>query len=114
MLAERLYEKGPAFAEAWNFGPSDDDAKPVQWIVEALCRKWGAGAGFTLDSSAHAQPHEARYLKLDCSKANTILGWKPRWSLDVALDKIVEWNRAFAAKSDLAAMCSGQIEEYVQ
>ena len=68
LLAQNLYEEGPNFAEAWNFGPNDDDAKPVDWILDNLTKTWGEGASWTLDGGD--QPHEAHYLKLDCSKAN--------------------------------------------
>lgn len=66
-LAEKLYTEGPVHAEGWNFGPYDTDAKPVEWIVERMTQEWGAGASWTLDGQDH--PHEATYLKLDCSKA---------------------------------------------
>ena len=76
MLAERLCERGQAFAEAWNFGPSDEDARPVQWIVERLCRAWGRDAQWSLQPGQH--PHEASYLRLDISKARQRLQWVPR------------------------------------
>ncbi len=78
-LAQRLYEDGVAYAEGWNFGPNDEDAKPVQWIVERLTQQWGEGASWQLDDGDH--PHEAHYLKLDCSKAKMRLDWQPRWHL---------------------------------
>lgn len=110
MLAQKLYEDGAAYSEAWNFGPDDDDAKPVGWIVDTLCQKWGGTAGYSVEESP--QLHEAHYLKLDCSKAKARLGWYPRWSIDTAIDKIVEWTRAYAAGQDMRAMCLQQINEY--
>lgn len=110
LLAQRLYEDGSDFAEGWNFGPHDADAKPVQWIVEQLTRKWGEGASWELDASP--QPHEAYYLKLDCAKAGARLGWHPRWDLPGALDAIVEWHRAYVKQSDMRSLTLRQIETY--
>lgn len=110
-LARYLYERGPDYAEGWNFGPVDDDAKPVEWIVRRLCEKWG-GARYEIDCGDH--PHEAHYLKLDCSKARTRLGWSPRWSLSQALDSILAWVRVYESGGDVSACCMEQIEEYEQ
>jgi CDP-glucose 4,6-dehydratase len=110
-LAQKLCTEGPAFAEAWNFGPDENDAKPVEWLVRTLCSKWGDHASYTLDQGTH--PHEAHYLKLDCSKAKTGLDWHPRWDLEKALDSIVDWTKAFSRKKDMRVICSRQIEEYV-
>jgi CDP-glucose 4,6-dehydratase len=109
-LAQHLYIHGKPFAESWNFGPEEQDAKPVQWIVEALCAKWGHTQGFTVDEGEH--PHEARFLKLDCSKAKHELHWKPIWSLDTALDKIVEWSQIYEAQGDIREICLEQINVY--
>jgi CDP-glucose 4,6-dehydratase len=111
-LAQRLYEYGPEYAEGWNFGPDDSDAKPVLWIVEHLCRMWSANAGYDIDR--RVQPHEANYLKLDCSKAKQRLGWEPRWHLEQALVKIVEWTQIYQEDGDLRQACLQQIEEYIQ
>jgi len=109
-LAQRLFENGRQYSGAWNFGPDDSDARPVEWLVGQLCSKWGNNASYTVDQGKH--PHEAHYLKLDCSKAKTELRWYPRWSLERALDSIVEWTRAYSARQDMAALCRKQIEEY--
>ena len=111
LLAQRLYEEGPAFASGWNFGPHDEDARPVEWIVERLCARWGEGAAYELDMGDH--PHEAHFLKLDCSKARTELGWRQRWGLERALDSIVEWTEAYREKRDLREVCLKQMEEYL-
>lgn len=110
LLAQRLYQDGPAFAEAWNFGPDDSDAKPVDWLVQSLCVKWGNDAAWSIDAETH--PHEAHFLKLDCSKARSRLGWKPRWGLDKALDSIVEWTKVYQQKKDVRQACLKQISEY--
>lgn len=109
-LAQRLYQEGAAYAEGWNFGPADDDAKPVEWIVKRLCEQWGTDARYEIDRGAH--PHEAHYLKLDCSKARMRLGWTPRWNLSQALDSIIEWVKVYRAGDDIRECCLKQIEEY--
>lgn len=111
VLAEKLYTEGTCYAEGWNFGPYDADAKPVQWIVEKLTQSWGKGASWVLDGSDH--PHEAHYLKLDCSKAKARLNWLPRWHLDYALENIVEWQRAHLNNGDMKALTLRQITKYV-
>ena len=110
LLAERLYKNGQTDAEGWNFGPRDEDAQPVQWIVERLCETWGQGATWALQSGDH--PYEANYLKLDISKAKQRLQWEPRWSLRHALEQITEWHRAWLSGDDMQAMCLQQINQY--
>jgi CDP-glucose 4,6-dehydratase len=110
MLAHKLYEDGPRYSEAWNFGPDDNDAKPVEWLVKSLCTKWRGHAAYTIDNRMH--PHEAHYLKLDCSKAKSELGWRPMWNLDKAIDSIEEWTRAYNENRNVRDVCLGQIDEY--
>lgn len=112
MLAEKLYTDGPRFADAWNFGPNDSDAQPVQAIVERLTSQWGDGAQWRLDGGNH--PHEATFLKLDCSKAHARLGWRPRWDLNHTLDTIVAWYKSAARDEDLKTVTLAQIDEYTQ
>jgi CDP-glucose 4,6-dehydratase len=109
-LAEKLYTEGPAYAEGWNFGPVDEDAKPVQWIVERLIQSWGEGASWQLDPNPH--PHEAHHLKLDCSKAKANLDWRPRWQLPESLTSIVEWHKALLDGADMKALTLKQISKY--
>jgi CDP-glucose 4,6-dehydratase len=110
LLAQRLCQEGPAFAEAWNFGPNDADAWPVEKLVTTLCAKWGQGASMVVDAGLH--PHEASYLKLDCSKAKSRLGWTPHWGLDKALESIVEWTKAYQQKKDIRQTCLAQISKF--
>ena len=110
MLAERLFDAGQPWAEGWNFGPDDADARPVQWIVEHMATAWGDGAAWQLDGGQH--PHEANYLKLDISKARTRLHWQPRWNLAEALRQVTSWHRAWLAGQDVQALCREQIRQY--
>lgn len=110
MLSQKLFEEGARYAEAWNFGPDDSDAKPVEWLVDRLCKKWGDGASYMIDKGKHL--HEAHYLKLDCSKAKMELNWHPRWNLEMAIDSIVEWMRAYKEGKGGKQVCLKQIEEY--
>jgi len=109
-LAEKLWCKEAQFASGWNFGPSDQDAKPVQWIVEKMVQSWGDGASWTLDAGNHA--HEANYLKLDSSKARAKLNWSPRWNLEQALTNTIEWFKAYANKENLVEITQQQIIAY--
>ena len=110
-LAEKLFSCGSEYADSWNFGPSDEDAKNVEWVVKYLCESWGNGASYKIDSKP--QPHEASYLKLDCSKAKTVLNWHPNWSLKTALDNVTEFTKAYLDKEDLQAVCIKQIKSYL-
>lgn len=111
MLAQRLFEDGHRWASGWNFGPRDEDARPVEWIVRRMCAAWGEWATYEFDKGVH--PHEAHFLKLDCSKARGELGWRPRWDLEKSLDLIVEWTRAYERNEDLRRVCVRQIAEYL-
>lgn len=110
LLAQKLYEEGACYAEGWNFGPNDDDAKSVQWIVEKLTQAWGEGASWTLEEGDH--PHEAHYLKLDCSKAKARLNWMPKWHLDEALGKIIDWQKQYQQGADMKTVTLEQIDHY--
>jgi CDP-glucose 4,6-dehydratase len=110
LLAERLYEHGENYAEGWNFGPADSDAKSVQWIVERLTERWGVQKNWKIDSCK--KNHEAHYLKLDSSKAKTMLNWMPRWNLETALIKTTDWYKAFYNNVDPYEVTLRQINEY--
>ena len=110
LLAQRLYEEGSEYATGWNFGPSDEDAKPVQWIVERYTQLWGEGASWVLDEAVH--PHEAHYLKLDCSKARMRFDWQPRWSLTQALENITAWHKAHQQGKNMREFSLNQISAY--
>jgi CDP-glucose 4,6-dehydratase len=109
-LAERLWTDGHERAGAWNFGPDEDDARPVEHVVERMAARWGGGATAVLDEGPH--PHEATYLRLDCSKARALLDWRPRLPLDQALAWTVEWYREVDRGADARTLTTDQIHRY--
>jgi CDP-glucose 4,6-dehydratase len=111
ILAQALYEKGPAFASGWNFGPRDEDNRTVREVADLLISGWGETARWEKEGSD--QPHEANLLKLDCSKARTQLGWIPKWNLECAAQKIVEWQKSFQAKENMQEISLAQIYNYM-
>jgi len=112
LLAERLYTDGGRWAEGWNFGPLDEDARSVEFVVENVARRWGNGARWIAPHGTH--PHEAGLLKLDCTKARTELGWSPKWRLGRALDAVVDWYRAYLRDADMQSFSLQQIEDYTR
>ena len=110
VLAQALYEVGAPYAEGWNFGPKEQDCKPVSWILDRIVQIWGDSAKWQLDNDSH--PHEARFLKLDCSKAATKLNWQPKWNLEFSLDRIVNWQRAWLSGEDVKKICLTEIDYY--
>ena len=112
LLAQRLYDEGPNYAEAWNFGPSNDDTMPVSWIIQEMSNLWEKGAQWQLGDTDN--PHEAMYLKLDTSKAKVNLGWEPRWRLGHSLKQVVEWHRNWQTGFDAKELCEIQILEYLK
>jgi CDP-glucose 4,6-dehydratase len=111
-LTEKLYKHGPKYAGSWNFGPDGHDCKTVEYLVTTICKQWGPQATFSLAKSKG--PHEASYLKLDCSKARARLGWRPHWSLGKALSATVAWYKAHASQRDVKKTCLEQIDEFEQ
>jgi len=109
-LAEELLTHNPKFATAYNFGPSDDDTRPVAWIAEKMTGFWGDGASWMLDPDPGV--HEAGYLKLDASRARADLGWTPRLRLETALEWLVAWYRAWQSGAEMHAFTLEQIAAY--
>ena len=112
LLAERLYDSGSPFASAWNFGPDAADEKPVSAVAELVCRFWGGGASYVAVTK-DGQPHEAGLLTLDCSKAKSDLGWKPRLSLETAIEWTVAWYKAYYQGADVRTLSLEQINRYL-
>ena len=111
ILAQSLFQDGEKFSSAWNFGPKDADNRSVQEVISSLCQQWGPDAKWQQDSSS--QPHEAGLLKLDCSKASKQLRWEPKWNLETAIEKIIQWHKAYLAKENMQALTLKQIDQYI-
>jgi CDP-glucose 4,6-dehydratase len=111
-LAERLYTGDGFWVGAWNFGPNDDGVVPVSSLADSLVKHWGEGSWRALEDAK--APHETSYLKLDCSKARTLLGWKPLLTLDKAVDLTMSWYRESQTKPgvDMFDYSLGQIRDY--
>ena len=112
-LAEKLWKEGHKYSEAWNFGPNEENDKPVIYIVETFLKLYGEKVDWVIDKEEN-KPHEANYLKLDCTKANTRLNWRAVWGIDVSLEKTAQWYKAFKEKKDLEKITLSQIEQYEQ
>lgn len=110
MLAEALYKDPENFSSSWNFGPADSDCRTVENVIDLFINKWGAGCW---NASSVDHLHEANFLKLDCSKANKFLKWKPRWHLEESIEKIVEWHKAHILGEDMKQVTLGQIKDYI-
>jgi CDP-glucose 4,6-dehydratase len=111
VLAQKLYQNPKEYAEGWNFGPNEQDVKPVDWILDKMVSKW-PNSSWELDKSS--SPHEAGFLKLDISKAKSKLGWNPLWSLSDTLEKIVHWHQAWLNNEDMQVVCLAEIKEYTK
>jgi len=111
ILAQKLYKNQEDYAEGWNFGPNEKDVKPVDWILDKMIAKW-PNSSWELDKNSN--PHEAYFLKLDISKAESKLGWKPVWELSQTLDKIIDWHKNWLKKEDMQVICLAEIEEYTR
>lgn len=111
LLAQRLAASGSDYAEAWNFSPAVEEARSVSWLVERLRRCWPADLAVEV-SPADSDGGEARLVKLDASKARARLGWSPRWTLELTVERIVEWYAAYAQGKDLRAVTLAQIEAF--
>ena len=109
-LAEKLFNEGTAFAEGWNFGPNDEDARPVEWIVNEMASRWGKEATWNKQNGEH--PHEASYLKLDISKARNRLNWHPVLRLPEALNLVVDWTKQRVEGKDPKKKTLDQIKQY--
>lgn len=110
-LAERLYENGPRYSEGWNFGPFDFGMKPVSWVVEELISLWGSDITWKQDEAY--QPHEDRYLMLDCAKARHQLQWEPLLDITTALHWTVEWMKSCQAGADMRRVTESQTGRFM-
>lgn len=111
MIAQRQYEDG-AYAGWYNVGPDECDCVTTGELVDLFCTAWGDGAKWVNQAEAYA-PHEANFLKLDCSKIKRTFSWQPRWHIAQAIGKTVEWSRVWLAGGDIPAEMDRQIKEYM-
>jgi len=111
-LAERLWHEPHQFAEGWNFGPETSDARQVDWIADRIVQLWGDGARWELVPPSQPQPHEAHYLKLDCSMAHSQLGWQPSLRLDQTLQWVVDWYKRVSRGESALDVTLEQIGRY--
>lgn len=111
-LAAMQYEK-PELAGNYNVGPDDCDCVNTGDLVDLFCEKWGGTASWKNVSEANA-PHEANFLKLDCSRIKSVLGWKPRWHISDAVEKTVEWSKEYLSGGNISAVMEKQIKEYLE
>ena len=111
VLAQELFLNGDSFAEGWNFGPKYEDCKPVSWILDKMVKTWGGNASWILDKNNN--PHEAGFLKLDCSKASNILKWNPKWNLQESLKMIVNWHQNHLKGINMNKECLKEINKYI-
>ena len=110
VLAEAMFNHGETFAGPWNFGPRDVDCKPVSWILDKIVSFWDTEVTWELDKEKN--PHEAGFLKLDCSKAKHYLNWEPQWTLDQTITKITNWHLKWLGGESAQNNCLKEIKEY--
>ena len=111
VLAQKLYDNCDEYAEGWNFGPDEKDVQPVNWVLDKMISNW-SNSSWSTDNNIN--PYEAGYLKLDISKARERLNWKPVWELDIALERIIYWHKAWKNKEDMQLICLKEIKEYMR
>ncbi|MDC0601549.1 CDP-glucose 4,6-dehydratase [Aliiglaciecola sp.] len=109
-LAEKLYSDGTEYAKAWNFGPEDESAKTVRWITDFVIKNYPSDIKIIEDE--RDSPHEAKYLKLDCSQSKNSLNWRAKWDLESALLKVIEWSKSTQQDEHPRAVCLRQIAAY--
>ncbi|MBQ7437825.1 MAG: CDP-glucose 4,6-dehydratase [Oscillospiraceae bacterium] len=110
MIAAKQYEDSK-YAGYYNVGPDDRDCFVTGKLVDTFVKHWGEELKWidTYDGG----PHEANFLKLDCSKLKTTFGWQPRWDLETAIAKVVEWTKCWSDGGDVRACMNKQIEEFL-
>lgn len=111
MIAQKQYED-EKYAGFYNVGPDDCDCVTTGKLVDLFCEKWGAGLKWV--NQYDGGPHEANFLKLDCSKIKSVFGWRPRWSVSDAIEKTVEWSKIYYANGDIPACMDKQIKEFFE
>ena len=111
MIAAKQYEDHK-YASWYNVGPDDQDCFQTSALVQLFVKHWGEGLKWV--SKHEGGPHEANFLKLDCSKLKTIFGWKPHWNLETAVKKVVEWSKVWVEGQDVRRVMDKQIKEFLE
>jgi len=109
MMAEKQYEDSK-YQGYYNVGPDDCDCVTTGKLVTLFCKQWGDGAAWV--NQHEVGPHEANFLKLDCSKIKHIFDWQPSWHIEEAIARTIEWSRAYLAGEDMLAVTDRQIQEF--
>lgn len=109
MIAKKQYEDG-SFAGSYNVGPDEQDCLTTGELVDLFCKSWGEGQ--TWENRFVGGPHEAGFLKLDCSRLKRVFGWKPVWRVNAAIEKTVEWSREWLDGQDIRGVMERQIDEF--
>lgn len=115
MICKAQYEDSK-YAGSYNVGPDETDCLATGELVGLFCEKWNAVTGDNIKwhSQCDGGPHEANFLKLDCSKIKATLGWKPHWNIDRAMEKIIEWSYEYYNEGDVGTVMDRQIEEFLK
>lgn len=111
MIAAKQYED-PKYQSWYNVGPDDQDCFRTGALVDLFCKHWGDGLKWK--NEYDGGPHEANFLKLDCSKLKTIFGWHPHWSLETAIEKVIEWSKTWVAGENVRPVMDKQIREFME
>lgn len=111
ILTQNLTLNFNQFSEGWNFGPDDENCKSVEWILKNMIKLWDKKFKWEFDNDIN--PHEASFLKLDCSKAKEKLDWRPLWDLEYSLKLIVEWHKKWLLGKNVKHICKEQINQYI-
>jgi len=111
LMVAQKQEDVKKLAGAYNVGPNDTDCVTTGKLVDLFCENWGDG--LTWVNKFDGGPHEANFLKLDCSKLKTTFGWKPKWDIDTAIKKTIEWTKVYQLDGSIEQIMDEQITEYL-
>ena len=111
MIAQKQFED-PAFAGCYNVGPDVADCVTTRELVTLFCEKWGDGQTWINTAEANA-PHEATFLRLDCTKLKTVFGWSPRWNVETAIEKVIQWTKVYLQQGDITGCMTQQFTDFI-
>ena len=108
VLAEKLWNNGPKFSEAWNFGPTEDEPKTVRWVLDKINQYWGKEIKFSTNNEKIN--HESNTLILNSEKAKLQLGWKSKIKIELGIKLVVDWYKQYEQKKNVKEICLEQIK----